>query len=174
MQQKLAVTLEFISRKSCLGICIGFRSSNKIETIYDEMNNFWITTVVFIVKWFKVWSEPQWFACFRRLKEYLRGASNLVNMFQIETLDLFEVHIDLCYCNPKKFKKERYTCDNIFFPVILKWKCSAHSETVLVGNKAKGRISKRVFQENKARQIFRKTNIFYPLILTRTYLLPTY
>ena len=37
-----------------------------------------------------------------------------------------------------------------------------------VGNKAKGRISKRVFQENKARQIFRKTNIFYPLIRTRT------
>ena len=33
---------------------------------------------------------------------------------------------------------------------------------------AKGRISKRVFQENKARQIFRKTNIFYPLICTRT------
>ena len=29
-----------------------------------------------------------------------------------------------------------------------------------VGNKAEGRISKRVFQENKARQIFRKTNIF--------------
>ena len=33
-----------------------------------------------------------------------------------------------------------------------------------VGNKAKGRISKRVLQENKARQIFRKTNISYPLI----------
>ena len=32
-----------------------------------------------------------------------------------------------------------------------------------VGNKTKGRISKRVFQENKARQIFRKTNISYPL-----------
>ena len=32
-----------------------------------------------------------------------------------------------------------------------------------VGNKAKGRISKRVFLENKARQIFRKTNISYPL-----------
>ena len=32
----------------------------------------------------------------------------------------------------------------------------------VVGNKAKGRISKRVFQENKARQIFRKTNIFTP------------
>ena len=33
-----------------------------------------------------------------------------------------------------------------------------------VGNKAKGRISKRMLQENKARQIFRKTNISYPLI----------
>ena len=32
----------------------------------------------------------------------------------------------------------------------------------IVGNKANGRISKRVFQENKARQIFRKTNISYP------------
>ena len=31
-----------------------------------------------------------------------------------------------------------------------------------VGNKAKGRISKRMFQENKARQILRKTNISYP------------
>ena len=32
-----------------------------------------------------------------------------------------------------------------------------------VGNKAKGRNSKRVFQENKTRQIFRKTNISYTL-----------
>ena len=38
-----------------------------------------------------------------------------------------------------------------------------------VGNKAKWWISKRVFQENKARQIFRKTNISYPLIRTRAY-----
>ena len=37
-----------------------------------------------------------------------------------------------------------------------------------VGNKAKGRILKQVFQENKALQIFRKTNISYPLIRTRT------
>ena len=36
-----------------------------------------------------------------------------------------------------------------------------------VSNKAEGRISKRVFQENKTRQIFRKTNIFYLLIRTR-------
>ena len=38
------------------------------------------------------------------------------------------------------------------------------SDSEVVGNKAKVRISKRVFQENKARQIFRKTNISYPLI----------
>ena len=38
-----------------------------------------------------------------------------------------------------------------------------------VSNKAKGGISKRVFQENKARQIFRKTNISYPLIRTSTF-----
>ena len=38
----------------------------------------------------------------------------------------------------------------------------------LVGNKAKGRILKRVFQKNEARQMFRKTNISYPLINTRT------
>ena len=37
-----------------------------------------------------------------------------------------------------------------------------------VGNKAKGRISKRVFQEHKARQIFQKRNISYPLIRTLT------
>ena len=36
-----------------------------------------------------------------------------------------------------------------------------------IGNKAKGRISKRVFQENKARHIYRKTIISYPLIRTR-------
>ena len=35
-----------------------------------------------------------------------------------------------------------------------------------VGNKAKGRILKRVFQENKARQIFAKTNSYYSLLRT--------
>ena len=40
---------------------------------------------------------------------------------------------------------------------------------VFVGNKAKGCIRKRVFQENKARQIFWKTNIPYPLIRTCTF-----
>ena len=36
-------------------------------------------------------------------------------------------------------------------------------------NKAKGRISKRVLQENKVLQIFRETNIIYPPDCTRTY-----
>ena len=33
----------------------------------------------------------------------------------------------------------------------------------MVGNNARGRISKRVFQENKTRQIFQKTIISYPI-----------
>ena len=37
------------------------------------------------------------------------------------------------------------------------------------GKKEKGRISKWLFQENKACQIFRKMNIPYPLICTRTF-----
>ena len=40
--------------------------------------------------------------------------------------------------------------------------------TDIVGNKTKRRISKRLLKENKARQIFRKMNI-YPLIRTRRY-----
>ena len=40
-----------------------------------------------------------------------------------------------------------------------KWKSELRGH--FVGNKAKGRISKRVFQENKARQIFRKNEHFY-------------
>ena len=39
-------------------------------------------------------------------------------------------------------------------------------EKQFVGNKAEGQISKRVIQENKARHIFRKNNIFQPLIRT--------
>ena len=53
--------------------------------------------------------------------------------------------------NPDKnlIKKWKKICDRVKF----------------VGNKVKGRISKQVFQENKARQIFRKMNISYPLIM---------
>ena len=38
----------------------------------------------------------------------------------------------------------------------------------IVGNHAKGRISRRVLQENQVRQIFRKTIISYPLVRTLT------
>ena len=46
---------------------------------------------------------------------------------------------------------------------------SVHEKVVTIswqffGNKAEGRISERVLEENKPRQIFRKTNISYPLI----------
>ena len=46
-----------------------------------------------------------------------------------------------------------------------------HYRVHIAGNKAKGRISKRVFQGIKARQFFRKTNISYPLTGTHMYLL---
>ena len=42
-----------------------------------------------------------------------------------------------------------------------------YKEKNIVGNKAKGRISKSMLQENKARQIFRKTSTSYTLIRTR-------
>ena len=42
-----------------------------------------------------------------------------------------------------------------------------HNSLDFVGNKAKGRVWKRVFKENKARQIFRKMNISYPLTSIR-------
>ena len=46
--------------------------------------------------------------------------------------------------------------------------CLHKSLQTIVGNKAKGWISKRLFQENKTRQIFRKTKISNPLIPART------
>ena len=42
-------------------------------------------------------------------------------------------------------------------------------DTQFDGSKVKSRISKRVLQENKAHQIFQKTNISYPLISTRKF-----
>lgn len=38
----------------------------------------------------------------------------------------------------------------------------AHHLKYIVGNEAQDQISKRLFQENEARQIFRKTYISYP------------
>ena len=54
--------------------------------------------------------------------------------------------------------KDAFSKDESFFVTALQ----------VVGNKVKRRISNRVFQENKARQIFRKTNISDSLILTCT------
>ena len=42
-----------------------------------------------------------------------------------------------------------------------------YSDAIVVSNKAKGRISKWMFLENKACQIFRNANISYPLIGTQ-------
>ena len=61
------------------------------------------------------------------------------------------------------WKTLQYLQENTFNRVLFTVKLPVH----LAGNKAKGRISKQVFQENKDRQIFRKTNIFYPLIHVR-------
>ena len=48
-----------------------------------------------------------------------------------------------------------------------KTKYEFYRKQQVVGNMTNGKISKRVLQENKARQVFRKTNISYPLIQTR-------
>ena len=47
-----------------------------------------------------------------------------------------------------------------FFKKVYKVRGIFRTLSDIVSNKAKGRISKRVFQENKALQIFLKTNIF--------------
>ena len=52
--------------------------------------------------------------------------------------------------------------------------CLRSAGSVCDINKGEGWISKRVFQENKARQIFQKANVFYHLICTRTYYIRTY
>ena len=67
-----------------------------------------------------------------------------------------------------------FTCKFINWAIrIIKWQSPLspflHNKlSCFVGKKAKERISKRAFQENKAHQIFRKTNISYPLIPLRT------
>ena len=55
-------------------------------------------------------------------------------------------------------KNVGWVTDQIIEENLLTFGYDKNSE--FVGNKAKGRIPKRVFQENKARQIFRKTKMF--------------
>ena len=66
---------------------------------------------------------------------------------------------------PKTFFKVYFSL-NVWFSIFTEGRLTFITQ--FIGNKAKGRISKRVFQEKKVRQIFRKTNIFYPLIRIRT------
>ena len=63
----------------------------------------------------------------------------LRKMAVIQTISRDIMNFKICYGNQNTFQVTHF----------------------IVGNKAKGRISKRVFQENKARQIFRKTNLFW-------------
>ena len=95
-----------------------------------------------------------------------RTLSKLSNLF-LNYMSLLPFHLPFCLMNLYQsvwliFVMANFFCNfGMFFttPVVV----------AFVGNKAKGRISKRVFQENKVRQIFRKTNISYPLICLRTY-----
>ena len=68
------------------------------------------------------------------------------------------------HSNSKNFADDTYFRWYLFSTVSDK----TLSNSYFVRNKAKGRISKRVIQEYKARQIFRKANITYLLIPTRT------
>ena len=68
----------------------------------------------------------------------------------------------MIFLENKKYMKSSFLQE---FFVLINWNELLDIE-VIVSNNPKGRISKRVFQENKARQIFRKANISYPLIRT--------
>ena len=60
-------------------------------------------------------------------------------------------------------KRLFYTVMCLRYPICGLWKQDLTCNHLqIVDNKAKGRISKQVFQENKAHQIFQKTNISYP------------
>ena len=77
------------------------------------------------------------------------------------TLNTFKARIQcffVFFCKPHRCK--RYSQSSCFRPLAI--------VAQLLGNKVKEQFPKRVFRESKARQIFRKTNISYPLIRTRT------
>ena len=57
---------------------------------------------------------------------------------------------------------------NFFWTYLILNSIELHVKVLeFVDNNAKGQISKQREQENKARQIFRKTNVSYTLIRTR-------
>ena len=69
-------------------------------------------------------------------------------------------------------RKEQYCCflrgTPRIFTISMFYIWNPRKQWQIIGSKAKRRISKRVFQENKARQIFWKANISYPLIRRHT------
>ena len=62
----------------------------------------------------------------------------------------------------KNWNGSKYASEGIY--QINLWKQTYNNNSQLTDNKAKGHISKRVLKENKAYQIFRKTNISYSLM----------
>ena len=103
-----------------------------------------------------------------------RGLEAFLGRCQISTIEPFSeivCGVKVLTIFAKKFHHRRLAAcqihlwsDTYMRPSIQEW-----TKQNCVGNKAKGRISKRVFQESKGRQIFRKTNLSYPLIRARTY-----
>ena len=87
-----------------------------------------------------------------------------INAFKIANQFWFSVKITKIFCVLWNFQ-EKY----IHKPMLTIFTGTNRDYLLMhtVSNNAEGRISKRVFQENKTRQIFRKTNIFYLLIRTR-------
>ena len=80
-----------------------------------------------------------------------------------------------CYCRPGVVGRTCSECAVNNFLLFFEWTrilleifYSAPNYSLhFLGSKAKGRVSKRLLQENMASQIFRKTNISYPMIRTR-------
>ena len=74
------------------------------------------------------------------------------------------IGISLRLVGKRSYRKKKNYSHPHFFIYVKHYALSTRLTLFFVGDKAKVRISKRVFQENKACQIFRNTNISYPLI----------
>ena len=68
----------------------------------------------------------------------------------------------------QRYRKSFFEAVSCDYFVLQQKNCDERMTVYILGNRAKGQISKRVFQENKTRQIFRKKNNSYPLICRRT------
>ena len=128
--------------------------------------------------------------------QFLRGVRGPKNTYEVEILknmncqkDIFnrypfafpeayfvycQTYMMYCFCeNSSQFLADNHSCKkapSLMLGRVLNMLVIL-TETFfilhyIVGNKEKGWISKRVLQENKVRQIFRKTSISYSLIRT--------